>query len=43
LIALWKYVEGGEPPAKAAEVGWDNKARFAAVKTRRQKELAETK
>jgi transposase len=43
LIALWKYVEGGEPPAKAVEVGWDNKARFAAVKTRRQKELVQTK
>ena len=41
LIALWKYVEGGEPPAKAVEVGWDNKARFAAVKTRRRKQEAQ--
>ena len=40
LIALWKYVEGGEAPAGAVEVGWDNKPRFRAVKTRRQKEAA---
>ena len=25
LIALWKYVEGGEAPAGAEELGWDNK------------------
>ena len=42
LIALWKYLEGGETPAGAAEVGWDNKPRFRAVKTRRQKEVSRT-
>jgi len=42
LIALWKYLEGGEAPAGAEEVGWDNKPRFRAVKTRRRKELSPT-
>jgi transposase len=42
LIALWKYVEGGEPPTKAVDVGWDNKPRFRAVKSRRQKEVSQT-
>jgi transposase len=42
LIALWKYLEGGEVPVGAAEVGWDNKPRFRAVKTRRQKEISRT-
>ena len=42
LIALWKYVEGGEPPAGAEELGWDNKPRFRAVKSRRQKEASQT-
>src|SRR6516164_10573831 len=42
LIALWKYVEGGEPPAKAVEVGWDNKARFKAAKRRRRTVIAQT-
>src|SRR6516165_5525447 len=42
LIALWRYLEGGETPAGAAEVGWDNKPRFRAVKTRRQKEVSGT-
>jgi transposase len=38
LIALWKYVEGGEPPAGAKEIGWDEKPRFRAVKSRRRRE-----
>jgi transposase len=42
LIALWRYLERGETPAGAAEVGWDNKPRFRAVKTRRQKEISRT-
>jgi len=42
LIALWKYLEGGEAPAGAVEVGWDNKPRFRAVKRRRQKEFSQT-
>ena len=41
LIALWKYVEGGEAPAGAMEVGWDNKPRFRAVKSRRKRELSQ--
>ena len=39
LIALWKYVEGGEAPAGAEVIGWDNKPRFKAVKSRRKKVL----
>ena len=39
LIALWKYVEGGEAPAGAKVIGWDNKPRFKAVKSRRKKVL----
>ncbi len=42
LIALWKYLEGGEVPAGAVEVGWDNKPRFRAVKSRRKKEGSRT-
>jgi transposase len=42
LIALWKYVEGGEAPAGAEELGWDNKPRFKAVKSRRKKEALQT-
>jgi transposase len=42
LIALWKYVEGGEVPAGAEELGWDNKPRFRAVKSRRKKEALQT-
>ena len=41
LIALWKYLEGGEVPAGAMEVGWDNKPRFRAVKSRRRKEVSQ--
>ena len=42
MIALWKYVEGGEAPAGAEELGWDNKPRFRAVKSKRQKEVLQT-
>ena len=42
LIALWKYLEGGEVPAGAVEVGWDNKPRFRAVQSRRKKEVSRT-
>jgi transposase len=42
LIALWKYVEGGEAPAGAEELGWDNKPRFKAVKSVRKKEVLQT-
>ena len=42
LIALWKYVEGGEAPAGAEELGWDNKPRFRAVKSRRKEEALQT-
>jgi len=42
LIALWKYVEGGEAPAGAEELGWDNKPRFRAVKSRRKQEVLQT-
>jgi transposase len=42
LIALWKYVEGGDVPAGAEELGWDNKPRFRAVKSRRKKEALQT-
>jgi transposase len=41
LIALWKYLEGGEVPAGAEEVGWDNKPRFKAVKSRREPAAAQ--
>ncbi len=39
LIALWKYMKGGEAPAGAEEVGWDKKRRFRAVKSRPRKEV----
>jgi transposase len=42
LIALWKYLEGGEKPAGAEEVGWDNKPKFRGVKSRRQKEVPQS-
>jgi transposase len=41
LIALWKYLEGGELPAGAEEIGWDNKPRFKAVKSRRKQEVSQ--
>jgi transposase len=31
LIALWKYLETGEPPAGAEVIGWDKKAKFTGV------------
>ena len=31
LIALWRYLETGEPPAGAEVIGWDQKPKFAAV------------
>src|SRR5215468_4539070 len=42
LIALWKYLEGGEAPAGAEELGWDNKPRFRAAKSRRKQEVLQT-
>lgn len=41
LIAFWKYLEGGDIPAGAEEVGWDNKPRFRAVKSRRKTEVSQ--
>jgi transposase len=37
LIALWKYLEGGEAPAGAAVVGWQNKGGYKGVKARERK------
>jgi len=37
LIALWKYVEGGEAPAGAVVVGWQNKKGYKGVKARERK------
>ena len=31
LIALWRYLETGEPPAGAEVIGWDKKPRFAGA------------
>ena len=31
LIALWRYLETGEPPAGAEVIGWDKKPKFAAA------------
>jgi transposase len=31
LIALWKYLETGEPPAGAEVIGWDKKPKFASA------------
>ena len=31
LIALWKYLETGEPPAGAEVIGWDKKPKFAGA------------
>jgi transposase len=42
LIAFWKYVQGGEKPAGAEEIGWAEKARFRAVKSRRRREDLQT-
>jgi hypothetical protein len=37
LIALWKYVEGGEAPPGAVVVGWQNKSGYKGVKARGRK------
>ncbi len=42
LIALWKYLEGGEPPAKARVIGWNEKPKFKAAKRRRKSEVVTT-
>jgi transposase len=42
LIALWKYLEGGEAPSKATVIGWDSKPRFKAAKRRRRTVIAQT-
>jgi transposase len=37
LVALWKYEEGGEAPAGAVVVGWENKTGYKGVKARQKK------
>jgi transposase len=37
LVALWKYVEGGEEPPGAVMVGWGNKRGYKGVKARQKK------
>ena len=32
LVALWKYVGGGEEPPGAVLVGWENKRGYKGVK-----------
>jgi transposase len=36
LIALWRYLETGEPPAGAEVIGWDKKAKFAGASRARR-------
>ena len=36
LVALWKYVEGGEEPPGAVLVGWENKRGYKGVKARQK-------
>ena len=36
LIALWKYLETGEPPAGAEVIGWDKKAKFTGASRTRK-------
>jgi transposase len=36
LIALWRYLETGEPPAGAEVIGWDKKPKFAAASRARR-------
>ena len=36
LIALWKYLETGEPPEGAEVIGWDNKDTFKGVHSGRK-------
>ncbi len=42
LIALWKYLERGEPPAKARVIGWNEKPKFKAARRRRKSEVVTT-
>jgi transposase len=42
LIALWKYLEGGEPPPKATVIGWNEKPKFKAAKRRQKSEVVTT-
>jgi transposase len=42
LIALWKYLEKGEVPSKAAVIGWDNKRKFKAAKRRKKTNTTQT-
>ncbi len=37
LIALWKYLEGGEVPTGATVVGWQNKKGYKGAKARPKK------
>jgi transposase len=37
LVALWKYLETGQPPAGAEVIGWDQKPKFAGVSRGRKK------
>jgi transposase len=37
LVALWKYEEGGEAPAGAVMVGWENKTGYKGAKARQKK------
>jgi transposase len=36
LIALWKYLQTGEPPEGAEVIGWDQKPKFAASGSQRK-------
>jgi transposase len=36
LIALWKYLETGQPPAGAEVIGWDKKPKFAGASSARK-------
>jgi len=42
LIALWKYLEGGEAPSKAIVTGWESKPGFKGAKRRQQTANAQT-
>jgi transposase len=37
LVALWKYLETGQPPAGAEVIGWDQKPKFAGASQERKK------
>jgi transposase len=36
LIALWKYLETGEPPEGSEVIGWDKKPKFEGARSERQ-------